>query len=156
MAAPFIEEHEMITNFNAVQDSILELLQASDIPNVWESSVPAGVTLPRENGVHLPYAVVTFGGQSPVTRSNQGIVSSREDLKWTTVAVECVGDSQRDARVVANIVRDLLEGYSPDPDWGELSEVLSGDYSLAKPDYDLPPVRYATGIVFNTNVNAVR
>jgi hypothetical protein len=48
----------------------------------------------------------------------------------------------------------LLEGWGPDESWGELEEKLAGDYTVYKPEYNLWPVRYATGIFFNTFANA--
>lgn len=142
-------------DFEDVQDAILALLQASDIPNVWEGAVPAGNALPADFGTRLPYAVVSFGGKSPVAGPNQGIVTSAYDLKWSSVAVECVASSPKDVRKVTKIVRALLEGYIPDVSWGQLTERLSGDYQVLKPEYEPWPVRHATGIVFNANVNAV-
>lgn len=145
-----------VDKLTAAQDAVFARLKASDIPNVFETSVPPGFKLPvATSGRHYPYVLVTFGGLSPIRNSLKGIVSTRNDLKSTSVAVQSVGDTQRDTRVVSALVRDLLEGYSPSPDWGELEEQLSGDYTVRVPDYDLWPVRYATEIVFNTNANAV-
>lgn len=144
-----------LMEFIDVQDAILNRLQTSGIPQVWEGAVPAGVKLLTSNGAHLPYAIVSFGGKSPVAGKNQGIASTALDLKWTSVAVECVAASPRDVRLSTKIVRNLLEGYIPDPDWGELSERLSGDYQVLRPEYEPWPVRHATGIVFNANTNAV-
>lgn len=147
--------------FEDVQDLLIERLREGTyagmkIPNVFEVSVPAGFMLPKVNGAELPYALISFGGMSPVANRNKGINSTRDDLKWTAVAVEAVGTSPKDVRKVTKIVRGLFEGYSPDPSWGELEEQLAGDYTVLQPDADLSPVRYATGIVFNTNTNAVR
>lgn len=148
-------------DFEDVQDSLVERLRTQSyngwkIPNVFEVSVPAGFILPKSNDVELPYALISFGGMSPVAVRNKGIQSSTEDLKWTAVAVEAIGTSPRDVRKVTKIIRGLFEGHSPDPSWGELEEQLAGDYTVLQPDADLSPVRYATGIVFNTHTNAVR
>ena len=138
-----------------VQDALLEFLRASDLPNVFEEVVPVGTELPKQNNVFLPYVLVSFGGQAPVAQWQQGIVSSAHDLKWTSVGVECIGQSPHDKRVAASIVRELLEGYEPDPGWGQLREQLSDSYTVKVPDSDLWPVRFATGIVFNAQDNAV-
>lgn len=138
-----------------IQDGILELLKTIGIPSVFEGAIPTGYKLPKTYGFISPYLIVTFGGQSPVALRNQGIDSSKKDVKWTTVATEVVANSQGDARRAAQLVREALEGYQPDPAWGELSETLSGDYAVQRPDYDLPQVRYAVGIVFSTLSNAV-
>lgn len=144
----------MALTFAEAQEKILALLKASDIPSVFDGPVPPGHHLPRVGLAHLPYACVSFGGMSPVAQRSQGITTSRDDLKWTALSVECIGESPRDVRKVTAIVRDLLEGYSPDETWGELSETLAGDYSVRAPDSDLWPVRHATGIFFNTYANA--
>lgn len=145
----------MAKDLEDVQDSIIERLRDSDIPNVFEVSVPAGVKLPRQNGVILPYVLVSFGGLTPVAMRNKGITTNTDDIKWTAVAVECVGNSPSDVRKVTKIVRRLLSGHQPDESWGELEEQLAGDYTIQQPDADLSPVRYATGLIFNTNANAV-
>lgn len=137
-----------------VQDYLIELLRATDIPSVWEETVPAGQELPKQNKVYLPYALVSFGGAAPVAGWQQGITSSKDDLKWTSIAVECVGATPRSKRLVAQIVRDTFEGLIPDPSWGQLREQLSDSYTVKVPDFDLWPVRFATGIVFNTQMNA--
>lgn len=140
--------------FEAAQEKVLTRLRTTAIPSVFEVAVPAGYKLPVERGVHLPYICVAFGGMSPVRSSNQGITSSKDDLKWTTVSVEVVGESPKTVRKVTAIVRDVLEGYIVDETWSELSETLAGDYTVYTPDYDLWPVRYATGIFFNGMANA--
>ncbi len=144
-----------MADFETVQDALLTRLRTSQIPNVFETSVPPGYLLPKQNGVHLPYALITFGGKSPMANRYKNLQSTKLDAKWTSVAVECVGDSQRDCRTVSKIVRNLFEGYTPDVTWGELEEQLSGDYTVKVPEYELWPVRYATGIVFNTVVDTV-
>lgn len=142
-------------NMIEIQDAVLDHLKATDLPNVWEGAVPAGFALPKQNGAYLPYAVVSFGGKTQVAQPNQGITGTRDDMKWSSVAVEVVGQSARDVRVAGQVVRDALEGYEPDPAWGQLSERLAGDYQVLKPEYELWPVRHATGIVFSVMVDAV-
>lgn len=139
------------------QDAILDRLRTV-IPSVFESAIPDGYQLPLiENQTYFkPYAIVTFGGQSPVAMRNQSIGTSADDLKWTAVAIEVVAHTPRTARYHVAEVRKLLEGYAPSDNWGELSEILSSGYGVNVPDHDLWPVRYIQGIVFNTNVNAVR
>jgi hypothetical protein len=144
--------------FEDVQDAILDMVEArgaTDKFDVYEIDIPAGKKPRMENGAILPYVLISFGGKTPVALQNQRIDSSKNDLKWTSVAFECVANSGRDVRKLTKIIREMFEGYSPDPDWGELTERLSGDYTVLTPDYDLSPPRNATGIVFNTNVGAV-
>jgi len=141
--------------FTEAQDALIARLKDSAIPNVFEANVPAGFILPQENNAHLPYACVSFGGKSPLAARNTGIVGTKADMKRTSVAVECIGDSPRDVRRITEIVRDLFEGYEVDESWSELTETLAGDYTMYLPDYGLWPVRYATGIHFGAMTNAV-
>lgn len=148
-------------DFEDVQEILIDRLKNESykgmkIPSVFEVSVPAGLILPKANGAELPYALISFGGQSPVAQRNKGIVSTTEDVKWTAVAVEAIATNPADVRQVTKIVRGLFEGFSPHPSWGELEEQLAGDYTVLQPDADLAPVRFATGIVFNTLSNAQR
>lgn len=147
-----------MADFETVQDQLYQLLR--DLGDtykfkVFEVAVPTGYKLPMEHNVHMPYVLISFGGKSPVAGPQQGITGTRQDLKNTSVALECVANSPASVRKVVRIVRNAFEGYQPDPSWGELVERLSGDYTVNVPDYDLWPVRYATGIVFNTHANAV-
>lgn len=144
----------MQANIDEQRDALIDVLLAAGIPNVWEQTVPAGDVLPRQNGIYLPYAIISFGGFQPVSQDMQGITGSRDDLKWTSVAVQSIGASPRDARTVETIVRDTLEGYNPGPGWGLLREQLSDAYSVKVPDFELWPVRHARTVVFNANVGA--
>lgn len=145
----------MAISFLAAQEALIALLKTTTIPNVFEAVVPPGFVLPKENGAHLPYVCVSFGGKTPVALRNQGIDTSKNHLKRTAMTVECIGDSPRDVRRAAEIVRDTIEGYVVDESWSELTELLAGDYTMYAPDYDLWPVRYATGIHYTAFANAV-
>lgn len=149
---PFYDEPH---TFEEVQNHIFELLEASELPQVYETALPAGAHPAKDKGYIVPYVLVGFGGKSPVAQRNQGITSSREDVKWTAVAIEVIGSSQKDVRKATGIVRDVLEGLIPHVSWGELSETLSGDYAVKVPDSDVWPVRYGQTIVFNGLSNAV-
>lgn len=145
----------MALSFPDAQEAVIARLRATDIPNVFEAVVPPGFVLPQQNGAHLPYACISFGGKTPVAIRNQSIDTSKNHLKRTAVTVECIGDSPGDVRKVAEIVRGALEGYEVDESWSELTELLAGDYTMYAPDYDLWPVRYATGIHYTAFVGAV-
>jgi len=144
----------MQDRLDETRDELTDLLKAAGIPNVFEQTVPTGFELPSEKGVYLPYAVISFGGLSPVAQAMQGITSSRDDLKWTSIAVESVGATPAMARRVESIVRDTFEGLEPAPGWGQLREQLSDSYTVKVPDMDLWPVRFVRAMVFNTQVGA--
>jgi len=146
----------MSLNFTEAHDAILAHLRDSDIPNVFDTTVPAGFELPRQNNTYLPYVLVSFSGKAQTTTTTAGITGSRDNLKNTLVAVECVGASPGDARRVADVARDKLDGYIVDESWSELSESLAGgDYKVTASESDLWPVRFATGMVFTALTNAV-
>ena len=145
----------MALTFLEAQEALVARLRATSIPNVFEGTVPPGFTLPHQNGSHFPYACISFGGKTPVAQTNKGLDTTKNDLKRTAVTVECIGDSPRDVRRVAEIVRDAFEGYQVDESWSELEELLAGDYTMYAPDYDLWPVRNATGIHYTAFTNAV-
>lgn len=145
----------MALTFLEAQEALIDRLRATAIPNVFEGSVPPGFILPHQNGAHFPYVCISFGGKTPVAQRNQGIDTSKNALKRTAVTVECIGDSPGDVRRVAEIVREAFEGYEVDESWSELTELLAGDYTMYAPDYDLWPVRYATGIHYTAFANAV-
>lgn len=136
------------------REALITRLKAAGIPNVWEQVVPAGVDLPRQNGVVLPYVLIGFGGQAPVAMRNQGITSSRDDLKVTSVSTEAIGASPGDARKIEGIVRAQLEGYEVGPGWGELREQLSDSYTVRVPDSQLFPVRFVRAAVWNAFIGA--
>lgn len=145
----------MALTFSEAQEALIDRLKASAIPNVFEANVPAGFILPQQNNAHLPYACISFGGNAPIAMRNTGITSSKYDMKRTSVAVECIGDSPRDVRRVTQIVRDQFEGFEVDESWSQLIETLAGDYTMYLPDYALWPVRYATGIHFSAMTNGI-
>lgn len=144
----------MALSFLEAQEALIARLKATAIPNVFEGAVPAGFHLPSENGSHFPYACISFGGKTPVAQGAQSIDTSANHLKRTAVTVECIGDSPGDVRRVAEIVRGVFEGYVVDESWSELTELLAGDYTMYAPDYDLWPIRNATGIHYTAFANA--
>lgn len=139
---------------DAQREAIRQRLLDAGVPNVWEQVVPSGVELPRQNGVVLPYVLIGFGGQAPVAMRNQGITSSRDDLKVTSISIEAIGASPGDARKVEGIVRNQLEGYEVGPGWGELREQLSDSYTVRVPDSQLFPVRFVRAAVWNAFIGA--
>jgi hypothetical protein len=146
-----------MTDLEDVQDRVFERIKALGAEmkfEVFEVSIPVGYELTEKFGQQNPYVLVSFGGQSEVASYNQGITSTVDNLKWTSVALEIVSNSPSTCRRIGGLIRKSLEGYSPDDSWGQLVEQLSGDYSVRNPEYDLWPVRQARGMVFNTNSNA--
>lgn len=146
----------MVDEFVAAQDLILaEIKQLGKVNKfqVFENSVPTGTELEYQNGSYLPYVIVGFGGMSEARQDWQGITSSAEDVKWSSVVVFCVGDNPHTVRILKSIMRRKLEGLIPIYGWGQLTEVLSGDFGISKPDADLSPLRYGETIAFKSVVD---
>lgn len=134
------------------QNAIIDLFVAQGV-QIWEETIPANTKPAQQLGRMVPYILISFGGQSPVAQPFQGITSSRDDLKWTSIGTECVGETPADRRAISRVVRETLEGLVPAPGWGQLREQLSDSYTVKAPEHSLWPVRFATGIVFNTQVD---
>lgn len=143
----------MTLSFEDAQEALMDRLKATDIPNVFEADVPPGFILPTQNNAHLPYVCISFGGMAPIAGHSLGITGSRQDLKRTSVIVQCFGDSPKDVRTISRIVREQFEGYEVDATWGQLSETVASDYRMWAPDHTMWPVRYVTGIYYNALVN---
>jgi hypothetical protein len=144
-------------NLEEAQDAVIERVKAVGAQykfDVFEGSIPLGYELTKQFGQQNPYVIVTFGGQGEVQRGHQGITGTRDNLRITSVAVECVSNAPKTSRVLVGLIRDSLDGFSPDESWGQLVEQLSGEYSVRNVDYDLWPVRFARGILFEANSNA--
>jgi hypothetical protein len=140
----------MSLNLLAIQDSIVTKL--SEIPqDIYETTAPDDSKLRfNSNGMILPYVVVEFADMYD-NPSENGIVSSKYNVKASYIIVSCVGSTERSARQVANIVREKLTGFSPE-DAGELTLAGGGlSYAAADPK----PNRYVAEVGFTFPVNTV-
>ena len=116
--------------------------------SVYDGAVPTGATLVSTNGRFWPYAIFALGGKTEAANRMQGITSSREDVKWTSLVFYCVGDTPATVRTLKDVLREKFEGFIVGPGWGELTEVLSGDFGISKPDPDLIPLRFGETLAF--------
>lgn len=122
--------------------------------SVYDGSLPTGEQLVSTNGRYWPYVVFGLGGKTEAANRMQGIVSSREDVKWSSLVLYCVGDTPSTVRKLKDILRNEFEGYVIGPGWGELTEVLTGDFGISKPDPDLIPLRYGETMAFKLLTDA--
>ena len=143
MSQAFLEAQEHII------EKLETLAEAAQF-DTYDGAIPTGASLRKTGERYWPYVVYGFGGKSDVARRQQGITSSRDDLKQTAVVFYCVGDSPRTVRRLKNLIRDEFEGYVISDTWGQLTEKLSGDYGISKPDPDLIPLRFGESLVFGT------
>jgi len=140
-----------MSEFVTGQDIIinkLEVLAQRGKFQVFDGAVPTGETLKSTNGRFWPYVVFGLGGRTEAANRMQGISSSREDVKWSSFVLFCVGDTPRTVRKLKDAIREEFEGYIVGPGWGEMTEVLSGDFGISKPDPDLIPLRFGETIAF--------
>ncbi len=123
-------------------------LGASKKFSVYDGAIPTGDMLVQKNGRYWPYVVFGFGGKSEAANRMQGITSSAEDVKWTSLVFYCVGDTPKTVRRLKDVVRTEFEGYVPGDGWGQFKEILTGDFGISKPDPDLTPLRFGEPLVF--------
>lgn len=145
-----------MSDFLTVQDEMIAKIEAiadTQMFSTYDGAIPSGADLKSTNGRYWPYVVYSFGGKTQAANRHRGISSSAEDVKWTAVVFYCVGDTKSTVRKLQNIIRTEFEGYVPALGWGELTEVLTGDFGISKPDPDLIPLRFGETIAFNTLVN---
>jgi hypothetical protein len=119
----------------------------------YDGAIPSGEHLRSTNGRYWPYVVYALGGKSEVRRDQQGIVSSADDVKWTSLVIFCVGDTPTTVRRLKDLLRTEFEGYIHGPGWGEFVEILTGDFGISKPDPDLIPLRFGESLAFKAMVD---
>ena len=142
-----------MSEFIEIQDELEAMVVALGVQkkfSTYEGAIPTGDMLKAEHGWYWPYVVYGFGGKSEAAGRMQGIVSSKEDVKWTSLNFVCVGDTPRTVRLLKDELRKVFEGFTPRPGWGEFTEVLTGDFGISKPDPDLIPLRFGEPIVFKS------
>lgn len=120
---------------------------------VFVGHVPDGEDIPiGPTGIVEPYAVIIFGGLIQTQRRNRGIVSVRQNIKYHTFTVLVVASTDRQSRLLADIVRDKLEGFEP-LGQGEISEETSGNTKYPA-DTTMKPTRYVPMLSFSLLVGA--
>lgn len=145
-----------MTDFTSVQEQILddiETLGEAYKFSVYDGAVPTGDELKSTNGKYWPYVVVGFGGKTEVSFQMQGIVSSADDVKWTSLIFFVVGDTPKTVRRLKHLIRKQFEGRVASTGWGQFVEVLTGDFGISKPDPDLTPLRFGETLAFRAIVD---
>lgn len=139
-------QNEMITKIKA--------LGTAQKFSTYDGAIPTGDELKSTNGRYWPYVVYGFGGKTQVANRYKGIVSSAEDVKWSSLIFYCVGDTNATIRKLKDLLRNEFEGLVPAPGWGEFTEVLTGDFGISKPDPDLIPLRFGETMAFKIMTDA--
>lgn len=141
-----------MSEFLDVQEQLTDKIKQLGIDSkfgTYDGAIPSGDELKSTNGRYWPYVVFAFGGKSSAANRQRGIVSSAEDVKWTSMVFYCVGDTNLTVRRLKDVLRTAFEGYVPAPGWGEFTEVLTGDFAISKPDPDLIPLRFGETMSFS-------
>lgn len=142
-----------MSEFLDVQDAIvarIKALGAAKKFSTFDGAIPTGEQLKTVNGRYWPYVVYGLGGKTEAANRHQGITSSKEDVKWTSLVFFCVGDTAGTVRRLKDVLREEFEGYIPALGWGQYTEVLTGDFGISKPDPDLIPLRFGEVISFKS------
>lgn len=140
-----------MTEFYEAQEEIIEKIEAICAAakiGCYDGALPSGEQLRSTNGRYWPYVIYALGGKSPLANRQKGIGSSADDAKWTALSFFCVADTPRTVRRVKEVLRDEFEGYVHGLGWGQMEEVLSGDFGISKPDPDLQPLRHGEPLIF--------
>ena len=140
-----------MSEFLDTQNEIIRKIKALGVAqkfSTYDGALPTGDQLKSTNGRYWPYVVFGLGGKTEAANRHQGIVSSKEDVKWTSLVFFCVGDTPNTVRQLKDILREEFEGYIPADGWGQFTEVLTGDFGISKPDPDLIPLRFGETLAF--------
>lgn len=140
-----------MSDFLDEQNRLIDKIKALAVTNkfsAFDGAIPTGEQLHKTNGRYWPYIVYGLGGKTEAANRHQGITSSKEDVKWTSLVFFCVGDTPNTVRKLKDLLRNEFEGYIPAVGWGEFTEVLSGDFGISKPDPDLIPLRFGETLAF--------
>lgn len=140
-----------MSEFFDIQEQIVQKIKDLGVEmkfSTYDGALPTGDQLKQTNGRYWPYVVYGLGGKSEAANRMQGIGSSVDDVKWTSLVFHCVADTPSTIRRLKDILRGEFEGYEPASGWGQFTEVLTGDFGISKPDPDLIPLRFGEPMAF--------
>lgn len=133
-----------------VQDEIVAQLNEL-AQDVYETTPPDDTKLRFDpTGIILPYIVVEFS-DAYETDAATGIVSTRFDMKESSIIVSCIGPTERSARQVAGLVRDKLVGFIP-AGCTELKPIVGG-VTYSQPEAKTN--RYISELAFSFKLDTV-
>lgn len=146
-------------DYEDIQQALVDRLAAladTNKFNSYEVDIPVGAERDYVNKASIPYVLIDFGGKGQQRVDAQGITGTRDNMKVSSVVFEVVANNPAVVRKILRIVRDEFEGYSPDPAWGQLVEII------ASPQYnpggstggELYPPRYARSVAYVVDVDA--
>lgn len=109
----------MTFNLVDTQEDIKNYLDANLNFPIATGGIEEAENLTATQGVVLPHVVLRFGSPQP-TLGDQSFGGARYDGQYSTVDAMCVGATDLHARQLASKVADVLIGYRPNANTGEL------------------------------------
>lgn len=132
-----------------------EALATAQKFDVFDTQIPTGYRLAYQNNASVPYVLLDFGDKSQVEPTAQGITSTKDNMKWTTILFEVVTPNPATNRQIKAILRNSFEGWVPDDGWGEMIERYNARYRPVESEgTEFWPARFATSLVYVADIDA--
>lgn len=109
----------------ASQQAILQYARDNINWDVFTGGIGEAETLAATNGVLRPHIVLRFGSVQPY-QADMSFGGARYDGAYTTVDALCVAAHDDEARMLASGVTNVLLGFKPDDNSGELNYAWGG------------------------------
>lgn len=134
----------------------LDALGAAMKFDTYETDIPVGMERPEPNLAITPYVLIDFGNKGQVDYADQGITSTRDNLKYLSVVFEVVSNNPAVTRQIGNILTDEFDGWSPNSAWGEFTTRIAAPlYARTPPEGgEFFPPRYYRTIAYVVDVDA--
>lgn len=153
---------EIETSILVARNEIMELLklEASEPPGrivgvtVFRGAITEGERVPTdENGLVIPYIAVVFGGRGPVAQRQQGIGSTRHDLRRFMFGIEVYARDENELDDLSDRVEDILEGR----EFTNTGPVTAGNSGTIQNPADVKQnhAREGRGLLFSCFTNTV-
>lgn len=109
----------------ASQQNIKAFAAANINWDIFSGGIEEAETLSNTGGVLRPHIVLRFGSAQPYL-GDASFGGARYDGQYSTVDALCVAADDDTARALASEASDVLLGYRPDPNCGELNNGWGG------------------------------
>ena len=103
-----------------IQQAIFEYVKTAQSFPVYTGGIEEAQTLGATNGELTPHIVLRFGSPQPYL-ADKSFGGARYDGAYSAVDAMCIASSDADARDLGSDIGNLLLGYRPHPDAGELN-----------------------------------
>lgn len=136
----------------SVSQDAIEAYIAAEFPNyaIYDSDVIDDEFIIKQGNKVKPYIVLRWGGIFP--GAGKSFIGARYDEYTSTVDVEVIAPTAKQARRALNIILDRLVGYKPT---GSSPMTISGGVDiLGLTDYDGKPNVYLASTRFEYAINS--